>query len=412
MTDQKPANSKAAVVSVASFAVAIVLAEFLVALPFAGATKAQVSKDAPADLATTLEPFRAQGEVPGMVALVLRGDRIIAQGAVGVRKQDALERVSLDDQFHLGSCTKAMTGTLAAMLIEEGKLNWTTTLGELFGDTVTDMHPAWKTVTLQQILVHRAGLPRGNDPGVGLDARLVSPKKSVRELRQILVGSQLSHEPETPPGTKEIYSNVGYIIVGAALEKITGRAWEDLMQERVFKPLGITTGGFGAPGTTGRIDQPWGHDRNGDPVDPGSSNSDLPRYSGPCGTVHMTINDWAKFITLHLRGDPANPNHHVSLLTPKSLEALHRLSPGENYSPGWAIGTINFAKGARPGDQGKIFGHEGNNGLWYCKVLVAPEVDLAVLVACNRGGAKGQKAVAGAALELAQRFGSNPTTSK
>jgi CubicO group peptidase (beta-lactamase class C family) len=51
-----------------------------------------------------------------------------------------------------------MTATLVAMLVEEGKLNWTTTLGELFADTVKPMHPAWEQVTLRQVLAHRSGL--------------------------------------------------------------------------------------------------------------------------------------------------------------------------------------------------------------------------------------------------------------
>jgi CubicO group peptidase (beta-lactamase class C family) len=66
------------------------------------------------------------GERFGMAAAVLRGERIIAQGAAGVRKRGAAERITLVDRFHLGSCTKAMTATLIAMFIEDGKLNWTT----------------------------------------------------------------------------------------------------------------------------------------------------------------------------------------------------------------------------------------------------------------------------------------------
>src|SRR5437899_4041090 len=103
------------------------------------------------------------GERFGMAAAVLRGGRIIAQGATGVRKRGTAERITPDDRFHLGSCTKAMTATLVAMLVEEGRLNWTTTLGELFADTVKPMHPAWEKVTLRQVLAHRAGLR--HEPG-------------------------------------------------------------------------------------------------------------------------------------------------------------------------------------------------------------------------------------------------------
>ncbi len=381
---------------------------FLTALGCAGTAKAQLSADSPTDLAAALESFRAKHEIPGMVAVVLRGDRIIARGAVGVRRQAAAERVTLDDVFHLGSCTKAMTATLAALLIQEGTIDWTTTLGEVFGDTVKDMDPSWRNVTLQQILAHRAGFRSGNDVWALLDAEVVESTKSISEVRQILVAKQLSQDPESTPGTRESYSNIGFIVVGAALEKITGRTWEDLMQERLFKPLGMTTGGFGAPGIPGKIDQPWGHDGKGKPVDPGRARSDLPRYAGPAGTVHMNIADWARFVSLHLRGDSANPNRRVDLLNHKTFDDLHRLMPGGVFSGGWGFGTIEFATGTGPGAEVKVLAHNGSNSLWYSKMLVVPAKNLAVLVACNRGGsAFGGKAVDEAGVELLRTFASN-----
>src|SRR4029077_10661518 len=97
----------------------------------------------------------------GLAAAVLRGERVIAQGVAGVRKRGTAERITLNDRFHLGSCTKAMTATLVAMLVEEGKLNWTTTFGELYA--VKPMHPAWEKVTLRQVIAHRAA--SRNEPG-------------------------------------------------------------------------------------------------------------------------------------------------------------------------------------------------------------------------------------------------------
>jgi hypothetical protein len=120
--------------------------------------------NAPVNVDAILQSILGRGgERFGMAAAVLRGERIIAQGAAGVRKRGTAERITLDDRFHLGSCTKAMTATLVAMLVEEGRLNWTTTLGELFADTVKPMHPAWEKVTMRQVLAHRAGLPLDPD---------------------------------------------------------------------------------------------------------------------------------------------------------------------------------------------------------------------------------------------------------
>jgi len=381
--------------------------------------------NAPVNVDAILQSILGTGsERFGMAAAVLRGERIIAQGAAGVRKRGTAERITLDDRFHLGSCGKAMTATLVAMLVEEGKLNWTTTLGELFADTVKPMHPAWEKVTLRQVLAHRSGLPLDpNGPGWVFNHLFLAPYASLRRGPESMRSSEetvpqqrleiarqaLSRRPGIPPDTKYWYSNVGYILAGAVLEHLTGRAWEDLMRERLFQPLGIGTGGFGPPGAAGKTDQPWGHSSIvGKPIDPGSPAAQFPLYYGPAGLAHMTITDWAKFIGLHLRGDPANPHCQAALLKLDTFAELHAVAPtttyfmgwimrrinflatgdatpAATYCAGWAISTASWAKGTRPGDTGRRLWHGGSNGMSHCVASIAPEIDFAVLVVCNRG---------------------------
>jgi CubicO group peptidase (beta-lactamase class C family) len=373
--------------------------------------------NAPVNVDAILQSILGRGaERFGMAAAVLRGERIIAQGAAGVRKRGTAERVTLDNQFHLGSCTKAMTATLVAMLVEEGKLNWTTTLGELFADTVKPMRPAWEKVTLRQVLAHRAGLR--HEPG-GLAQVLnelvgrppVATLGTLPQQRLEIARQALSRPPEIPPDTKYWYSNLGYVLAGAVLEQLTGRAWEELMRERLFQPLGITTGGFGAPLKTfgtDKTEQAWGHSVLGKPLDPRSPVAELPLFFGPAGLAHMTVTDWAKFITLHLRGDPANPHCQAALLKLDTFAELHAVAPGATYVEGWVvrgmtllvtgdaapavtyragwlISTASWARGTRSGDTGRLLWHAGSNGRWNCVVSIAPEIDFAVLVACNRG---------------------------
>ncbi len=170
------------------------------------------------------------------------------------------------------------------------------------------------------------------------------------------------------------------------LEHITGRAWEDLMRGRLFLPLGITTAGFGPPGATGKTDQPWGHSWiPGKPLDPGSPAAEPPLFYGPAGLAHMAVADWAKFVGIHLRGDPANPHRQAALLKPDAFAELHTSATAGTYSAGWAIATAGWAKGARHREIGRRLWHAGSNGRWYCAVSIAPEIDFAVLVACNRG---------------------------
>ena len=385
----------------------------------AGLPAGKMEGNAPVNVDAILQAILGRGaERFGMVAAVLRGERIIAQGAAGVRKRGTAERITLDNQFHLGSCTKAMTATLVAMLVEEGKLNWTTTLGELFADTVKPMHPAWEKVTLRQVLAHRASLR--NEPG-GLAAQVFkewvvelvrpppAPPGTLPQQRLEIARQALSRPPGIPPDTKYWYSNVGYILAGAVLEQLTGRAWEELMRERLFQPLGISTGGFGPPGTADKTEQAWGHSPVlGKPRDPRGPAAQLPLFYGPAGLAHMTVTDWAKFIALHLRGDPANPHCQAALLKLDTFAELHAVAPTTPYSKGWVmrgitrlatgdaapavtyragwfISTASWARGTRPGDTGRYLWHAGSDGRWNCAVFIAPEIDFAVLVACNRG---------------------------
>jgi len=277
---------------------------------------------------------------------------------------------------------------------------------------VKPMHPAWEKVTLRQVLAHRAGLR--HEPGglaqvlnelVGRPPR--APLGTLPEQRLEIASQALSRPPGIPPDTKYWYSNVGYILAGAVLEQLTGRAWEELMRERLFQPLGISTGGFGAPGTTNKTEQAWGHSPVlGKPLDPRSPAAELPLFYGPAGLAHMTVTDWAKFIALHLRGDPANPHCQAALLKLDTFAEMHAVAPATTskgwvirglnflatgdaapavtYCAGWLISTASWAHGARSGDTGRRLWHAGSNGRWGCGVVIAPEIDFAVLVACNR----------------------------
>lgn len=354
--------------------------------------------DAVQDLGARLEAIVAQRGVPGIAAVVVRGDRIVAQGVAGVRKAGSPEPLTLDDRFLLCSAGKAMTATLAAQLVEEGKLSWQSTLGEILGEPEAKMHPAWKSATLVQLLQHRAGAP-GDGSRIWTLLRAHFSRGSAEEKRRFVVSRTLAAPPVYTPGTRYGYASIDYLMVGEMLRKVTGRPWEELMCERLWMPQGMTSAGYGAPGRPEAIDQPWGHwgmVMNGRPVKPGGfwARLNVPLFFGPAGAAHMTMGDWAKFVALHLRGDPANPNHGPTLLRGDTFAALHRPAPDTFYEAGWILLTRPWAKGNRPGDVGRAITSQGDNGFWHCEAWVAPEIDLAILIACNQGGAAANKPAA------------------
>ena len=84
-----------------------------------------------------------------------------------------------------------------------------------------------------------------------------SNNPDIVERRYNILRDNLANAPAGAVGDF-LYSNLSYALAGAMAERLTGKSWETLMQERLFVPLGITTAGYGPPGTPGQVDQPWG----------------------------------------------------------------------------------------------------------------------------------------------------------
>jgi len=349
----------------------------------------------PVDVRAVLEPIRKELDVPALAACVIRRGAVLAEGAVGLRARGSEENVTTSDLWHLGSCTKAMTATLVATFVDEGELSWDQTLAESFPDLADAMHEGFRGATLRQLLQHRAGFPANANQG-DLWGKLYAWEGTTRAARRHVAERMLAEAPLHAPGSKFLYSNAGYMLAGAVVEELADRAWEDLMVERVFAPLGIESAGFGAPGTADAVDQPRGHRAEGPGIPPGRS-ADNPASLGPAGTVHMEMSDWARFVSLHLgarRGEAA-------IVSEQALAAMHDGVPNEGggrYALGFGVTQRGWA-------DGPILSHTGSNTMWFCAVWAAPDEDFAVLAACNLGGDKGSAATDRACAALIGRFG-------
>src|SRR5690606_34287675 len=109
----------------------------------------------------------------------------------------------------------------------------------------------YEKVTLEQLLTHRAGVPE--KPPAAAWRKAWNQEGTPTEQRYKFISAVLAQPPDASPGTKTIYSNQGYAIAGAMMEKVTGESWEKLMSENLFKPLQMNSAGFGAPGTSGKV---------------------------------------------------------------------------------------------------------------------------------------------------------------
>jgi CubicO group peptidase (beta-lactamase class C family) len=333
---------------------------------------------ASSDSATGIEAICKERGVPALAVVVVKDGKICDRAAAGVRKLGDSTPVTTNDVFHIGSCTKSMTATLAAMFIEQGKLRWDTTIAEAFPELKGKMDKRYEKVTVEQLLHHRGGVP--HSPPSAAWKRAWQEIGTPTEQRREFIEAVLRAPPEAEPGTKMIYSNEGYVIVGVMLEKISGKDFESLMTEKLFKPLHMDTAGFGAPGTKDKVDQPWGHFRKTEPTQ-----LDNPPAHSPCGRVHCSLDDLARYAMFHLQRTNA-------LLKPETMARLHASPEGaeiKDATDDYACGWVRMKRGWAGG---QVLWHNGSNGMWYIVMWLAPEKDFCLIAATNVAGDDAEKA--------------------
>jgi CubicO group peptidase (beta-lactamase class C family) len=366
----------------------------------------------PESLSSTLAPYLDKYDLPALGAAVVKDGRIIAIGAAGTRRAGQKVPVTTSDRFHLGSDTKAMTALLAAMYVEEGKLRWDSTLAETFPELKKVITPGMGSITLEQLLSHTSGMPGDNEPLFGrlIAESFVRENDNLNDTRYWMLSRWVSQPVAAAPRRQFAYSNMGYIIVGAMIERVAGKSWEELMVERVFTPLKLRSAGFGPQSTIGRVDAPLPHQIVDGKIKPMLSGlfSDNPLVLGPAGTAHMSLEDVARWTAWNAgkgkRGPQlVRPETLVKLMTPViDVPAMKGAAPGTpshgRYALGW--GEVGFEWAKEP-----LVYHAGSNGMNLAHIFFQPKNDFGMVLMTNIGGQKANEAFAVLAEELYKRYG-------
>ena len=299
---------------------------------------------------------------PGISAAILRDGVLSCNVVSGIRRVDEPENlITLNDKFHLGSCTKAMTATLAGILVDEGKLSWNETIAERFPKWSNQIAQEYHDVTLWQLITHRGGVPSGGPFWLN---------KGVSTIENRLSVIQKALEPAPRNIGKYGYSNIGYMLVGAFAENATEKSWEELIHNKLFEPLDMQSAGFGAPSKSKPATHPFGH--GGAKSLTPTAHDNAPAL-GPAGTVHCSMSDWAKFVALHL---DKKCEHH-KILSPETLAKLHQPYDGDGpkYAGGWLVSEIRGGA--------NVIGHSGSNTFWLSSVAAVPEKGVAIILGAN-----------------------------
>ena len=166
-------------------------------------------------------------QIPGVSLAVIRNGEIVLARGYGLANIEHQVPVKPETIFQSGSMGKQFTATAVMILVEEGKLSLDDKITKYFTDTPA----AWNNITVRHLLTHTSGM---TDYPRDFDLRLDYTED---ELVQRIKTIPLAFEP----GAKWSYSNLAYVMLGVLIHKVSGKFYGDFLQERVFKPLGMTT---------------------------------------------------------------------------------------------------------------------------------------------------------------------------
>ena len=337
------------------------------------------------DLSPELKATVQATHLPGIQATVTRSNGIAAHGVAGTVILGRPNAVRINDAFHIGSCVKPFTATIVAMLVEEKRLGWDTRVIDVFPEWRATTDAAYAAVSIADLLSHESGLPPFEDDESVAAVPHVSG--SVLERRRAFAHYALTLPPVIPPRSGYKYSNAGFIVAAAIIEKVSGQSWESWIRTRIFRPLHMQSAEVGWPSRV------YGHESSSDgkltPVDP-KGKYQLPDYFRPAGDLHMSTDDLSAFLMAHLRA----MRGEKTIISPAMATAMHtrRLRSALGFGSTTVAGFDEVAT------------FSGSADTFYTVIAIAAKQDVAVAVSTNAAGETAQKTVGRVLKDLLVRY--------
>ena len=330
-------------------------------------------------LVRDLNKAREKYTIPAIAVTVMNSDAILLQEIQGARVSDEPDQATLDDFFHLGSCSKSVLAIVAAKLIEENGITWATGFFDVFPALRSTARSAYHDITLEDLFLCEAGIKAytnaETEPFPDYDPSITD--KRIEFIKHLI--SQPPATEKTNGKFGHLYSNASYTMASAMLEKVAGQNYEELVRKTLTDDLGMSVY-VGWPNRIGN-NQPWGHLINEGKIEAFSPNHEyqIPYLITPAGDLSMTPNDYARYTQLHLKGLRGSDNYISS-------HAYHFIHFGHD---GFSLGVANGILGGK-----RYSGFDGSGGTFFCRSIIAPESDFAFTIMTNAGsGTSSLKAV-------------------
>ena len=302
---------------------------------------------------SVLAPFVQREELAGAVALVANKDKVLNVTTVGFADIEAKKPMQADSVFWIASQSKGITATAVMMLVDEGKLSLDDPVEKYLPEFKDQQVAAGKdktvsrarSITIRDLLSHVSGLP----------FKSVEEQPTLDGLPLAAAVKIYAKAPlATQPGAKYQYSNAGINTAARVLEVVSGMAYEDFMDKRLFGPLGMKDTTFWPNAEqVSRLAKTYKPDASKKKLTLGGLGqlkSDLTdrthRFPMPAGGLFSTAKDVSTFCRMLLNGGELDGRRYVSAAALKELSS--RQTPKElkdSYGLGFAVGPDFFGHG-------------------------------------------------------------------
>jgi CubicO group peptidase (beta-lactamase class C family) len=310
-------------------------------------------------------------QVPGIaVGLVVDGHFIYSKG-FGFRDVEKKLPVTENTIFPIGSCTKAFTTFAIGNLVDEGLLSWDQPVIDVLPQFRLWDQYATANSTIRDLLTHRTGMPRHEL--VWYNAK-ISRDELLRRIRYL--------QPSSNIRTRYQYGNLMYFVAGLAMEEVSGKSWEELISERILRPLDMTRTYFSVEdvkkGDNYALPYVEKHDQlKKIPF------RDLTLIS-PAGCLNSCITDLSRWIQMQLAGGVYT---NQALISPATLQELHApqiIVPGAPESKETLLYAYGIGWGILSYRGHYFISHDGVSDGFTSVVGILPGENIGVVVLANK----------------------------
>lgn len=329
-----------------------------------------------AEVKAVADSIRRYRNTPGLVYAVFTTEKIIDSGTSGVKKMRVKDFIQFSNRFQIGTTTTAFTAYIAARMVEEGKISWSSTIAKVLPELDGKIMKLYTRLTLEQLLSQRGGFPPFEEfkeyreihsmPGTPSQQRMAFAIMMMKKRPQLIVDSSIA-----------TYSVAGTSIAAVMLEKVSKKSWEQLVDQYINKPLNIRAD-FGFPVLKDST-QPWGHWDNYYTL---TAHTDdywarcFPPIA-PSGNLNISMSDLMVFLRDLLNG----------LQNKKSVISAANASKMLFGKPDYALGWANMKW-----DNLTIAYWSGRGGLFSSYIEIIKEKNMAIVVLDNSGAVDGRSA--------------------